>query len=211
MQEKILEICKRLHAKNLLAAADGNVSFKVSEDEILITPSGVSKAFMSLDQMAVINQEGEVLKGNASSEKQMHLQIYKDCPEAKAVIHAHPPTVIAFTIAKPELKELPMDCMSELLLATGGVPIVAFARPGSKEMGSSLSPYIKKYKALILARHGAVCWGEDLEEAYRGMERIEHSAEILYKAESLGGLTSLPKAEMDFLKALRKEIGNRLL
>ncbi len=209
--EEIVTICKRLHARNMLAAADGNVSYRISDDEILITPSGISKAFMSPDQIAIINLKGDVLTGKPSSERLMHLEIFKKCSDAKAVVHAHPPTAIAWSIAKPELKKLPSDCLSEVILATGDIPFVPYARPGSSQMAEVLIPFLPAHKAMILRNHGAVAWGEDLDEAYRGMERIEHSALILMKAQQLGGLHPLPREEIQFLYELRKKIGNVLL
>lgn len=211
VSKEIVEICQRLHSKNMLAAADGNVSYRISNDEILITPSGVSKGFMNTDQMAVINLKGEKITGMPSSERLMHLEIYRACPEAKAIVHAHPPTAIAWSIARPKLQKLPSDCLSEVILATGDIPFVPYARPGTEDMGKVITPYLPHHKAMILRNHGALCWGQDLEEAYRGMERIEHSAQILMMAENLGGLTPLPKEEIEYLYELRQKIGNVLL
>lgn len=209
--EKIVEICKRLHGRNMLAAADGNISYRISDDEILITPSGIAKAFMAPDQMAVINIKGEVLKGSPSSERLMHLEVFKSTPKAQAIIHAHPATAIAWSIAQPELKKLPSECLSEVILATGDIPFVPYARPGTQQMGDVLRNFLPEYQAMILRNHGALAWGQDLEEAYRGMERIEHSAQILMIAKQLGGLHSLPKEEIEYLYDLRKKIGDILL
>ena len=211
IKKQIVEICERLHARNMLAGADGNISFRISDDEILITPSGIAKAFMDPDQMAVINIKGETIDGKPSSEKLMHLEIFKNCPQAKAIVHAHPPTAIAWTVARPDLQKLPSDCLSEVILATGDIPFVPYARPGSENMGKVLVPFLPRHQAMILRNHGALCWGLDLEEAYRGMERIEHSAQILATAERLGGLKSLPQEEIAYLYELRKKIGNVLL
>lgn len=211
MATSIVEICERLHLRNMLAAADGNISYRISDDEILITPSGIAKAFMNTEQMAVINIKGEVLSGNPSTERLMHLEVYRSTPKAQAIIHAHPPTAIAWSIAQPELKKLPSDCLSEVILATGDIPFVPYARPGTEQMGNVLKPFLPQHQALILRNHGAVTWGADLEEAYRGMERIEHSCQILATAKQLGGLHPLPKDEIEYLYELRKKIGDILL
>lgn len=209
--EEIVKICQRLHGRNMLAAADGNISVRLSDSEILITPSGIAKGFMVPEEMSVINLNGDVLRGNPSSERLMHLEIYRSCDSAKAVIHAHPPTAIAWSIARPELTKLPSDCLSEVILATGDIPFVPYARPGTAQMGEVLKPFLPKHQAMILRAHGAVAWGQDLDEAYRGMERIEHSAQILATAEQLGGLTKLPDEEIKYLYELRAKIGNKLL
>lgn len=207
----IVEICRALNARNFLAAADGNVSVRLNEREILITPAGLNKSRVSPADMALISIDNEILEGNPSSERLMHLEVFRHCPQARAVVHAHPPTAIAWTIARPELKELPADCMSELILAVGRVPVVPYARPGTLEMGTNLHPFLPSCRALILARHGALSWGESLEEAYNGMERIEHSALILKTAHELGGLSELPPAEVQALRDLRKKLGERIL
>ncbi len=207
----ILETCHELNRKNYLAAADGNVSVRLSDKEILITPAGLSKARIRAEDLALISLENEVLQGKPSSERLMHLEIYRQCPQAKAVVHAHPPTAIAWTIARPELTELPAECMSELILAVGKVPVVPYARPGTLEMGTHLHPFLPSCRALLLARHGALCWGESLEEALGGMERIEHSALILKSAQELGGLTSLPAKEVEALREMRKKLGDKIL
>ena len=208
--EQIIEICKRLHRRNMLAAADGNVSLKV-EDGILITPSGKAKAFIEIEDIALITQDNEILYGNPSGERLMHLEVYNQCEEAMAVVHAHPPTAIAWSVAFPEMKELPNNCLSEIVLATGSIPIASYARPGTQTMGDVLSPYLPKYKVMILSRHGGLAWGDSLDEAYMGMERLEHSAEILYRAKLLNDLSYLSEEEMKALLALRQQIGNKSL
>lgn len=209
--EQIVLVCQRLHQRNMLAAADGNISFRISDEKILITPSGIAKAFIKVEEMAVINLKGEVIKGKPSSEKLMHLEIFRSSPLAKAVVHAHPPTAIAWSIAQPELKMLPSHCLSEVILATGDIPFVPYARPGTEQMGLVLKDFLPQHRALILRNHGAVAWGESLDEAYRGMERIEHSSQILATAKQLGGLHSLPQEEIEYLYELRKKIGEVLL
>jgi L-fuculose-phosphate aldolase len=207
----MIEICQRLHARNMLSAADGNISCRISSNEILITPSGIAKAFMKLSDMALITIDNEILHGLPSTERLMHLEVFKTCSQAKVVVHAHPITAIAWSIAKPNLQKLPSDCLSEVILATGDIPFVDYARPGTQAMGDVLKKFLPQHRALILRRHGALTWGESLEEAYRGMERIENSAQILMAAENLGGLNPLPDDEIKYLYELRKKIGDVLL
>lgn len=208
---QIIQTAERLYQRNMLAGADGNISVRLSDQEILITPSGISKAFMSLEEMAMITINNEIVFGSPSSERLMHLQIYKSCPQAKAVVHAHPPTAVAWSIADPNIKFLPSESLSEVILACGDIPFIPYARPGTEQMGENLFSFLPQFRAMILSRHGAITWGESLEEALRGMERIEHSSEILMKAKQLGDLTQLPKEEVQILREMRKKIGARLL
>jgi L-fuculose-phosphate aldolase len=209
---KIIEVCQRLHARNLLAAADGNVSVKENDDKIWITPSGQTKAFMANQDLACINLKNEILVGNPSSERKLHLAIYRNCPTAKAVVHAHPPHAIAWSLAFGDMKELPYKSLPEVILATGKIPIVPYARPGSDEMGDSLIPFLPNHKVLIMQKHGAVSWGETLEEAYRGIERVEHISYILKLAIELKNLKinleELPGDEISELFEMRTKMGN---
>ncbi len=207
----MVEACGRLHARNLLAAADGNLSYRFSEDRIAITPTGVSKARMAVADMAFLTLEGAILSGQPSGERLMHLAIYRACPQARAVVHAHPPTAIAWSLARPGLSCLPEEAMPEVILAAGRIPIVPYARPGTAAMGEALGPFLPAHRLLILARHGALCWGESVEEAYLGMERLEHVCQILKAAEELGGATALPEEELAALRALREAQGPRIL
>lgn len=200
-----------LHHKNMLAACDGNISFRCDDKTILITPSGRPKFLLEDKDIARIDIDGKVIAGKPSSEMLMHLEVYRMRPDAKAVIHAHPPTAVAYSIAYPEAEEIPGKCFSELILAVGKLPIVPFQLPGSPEMGTALHPYIKTSKVMVLARHGAISFGEDLVEAYNGMERLEHSCEILLRAKSFGAVTELDDQTIEQLYALRKKIGDKTL
>lgn len=209
--EEIREACAHLHARGMLAAADGNVSVRLPDDTVVLTPAGVNKARLRPGSLARVTLDGRVLEGRPSTERAMHLAVYRACPEARVVVHAHPPTAIAWTLARPELTELPTDVLPELLLAAGRVPIVPYARPGTEEMGTVLLPFLPAHRLLLLSRHGALAWGESMEEAVNGIERVEHSALILKAAEELGGAAPLPPAELEALRALKARLGPRLL
>lgn len=209
--KQIVAACQRLYQRNCLAAADGNISVRLDENRILITPSGVSKAFMSESEMAAINLAGEVLKGKPSSESAMHLAIYRACPEAKAVVHAHPPHAIAWSVQDPRREELPSDVLSEVILAAGRIPIVPYARPSTEAMGDVLKTYLPQTRLMILERHGGLAWGESLDEALMGIERLEHSAQILWLAQTLGKIRHLEAGEVSALRAMREKMGNKLL
>lgn len=211
LSEEIIQVARQLHAKNMLAAADGNISCRLNEQEILITPAGKAKACLQADEMAIITLDNQIVKGNPSSERLMHLSVYQQCPKARCIIHAHPPRAIAWTIARPESTELPGECFSELILSLGRIPIAPFARPGTEAMGESLKPFLPEYRVIVLARHGALTWAEDLQEALNGMERLEHSAEILLYACSFGGITALPASEVAILREMYQKTGKGVL
>jgi len=210
-QFDIVRVAKLLHQKNFLASADGNISTRLTSDTILITPSGKHKGFITKEDLAVVTLDNVVLHGNPSSERLMHLEVYRNCPDAQAVVHAHPPYAIAWSIAYPELKELPNGCLSELILAVGQVPIIPYERPGSLNMGTMLIPWLPKQRVFILSRHGALSWGDDLQEAYNGIERLEHTAYILSLAKQMNELSFLSSEEIIALKKIRMQLGSRTL
>ncbi len=208
IKKQIILICERLYLKDMLAGADGNVSCRVSPSNILLTPSGVHKAFMLPEDISLIDENGSLKEGQRqpSSEFRMHLSVYQHSANARFVIHAHPPFAISWTIAHPDQLELPSDVLPETILALGTIPIVSYAMPGTKKLANQISSFLPKNRALILSRHGALSWGETIEEAYNGMERIEHVAKILFHAELLQELSFLPEEEVRLLREKRKKL-----
>ena len=142
------------------------------------------------------------IQGKPSSEKAMHLKIYKKQKKAQAVIHAHPPYAVSLSLSRPQWKTLPL-LLPETIIDLGPVPFVPYVLPGTEEMANALSPFLKESSALILSHHGAVTWGENLELAYLRMERLEHSAQIIYLSEVLGGGKPLKKKDLKQLSKLR--------
>ncbi|MGV3523502.1 MAG: class II aldolase/adducin family protein [Candidatus Sericytochromatia bacterium] len=202
---------RHLHKQGLLAAGDGNLSYRTSDQSIFITPRSQNKARLSAEEIAEIDLENTIHLGQPSSERLMHLAIYRHIPSAKAIVHAHPPTAIAWSLARPDWSELPTESLPEIILAAGRIPIVPYTRPGTQAMGDILLPFLPSCRILILARHGAVCWGESLEEAADGIERVEQVCLILKLAYELGGATPLPMSEVKALLALRAQLGPRIL
>ena len=211
LKKQLIEAGQRLAQQGLLVAGDGNLSYRLSNHEILITPTGINKARLNPSDIATITLRNQIRRGNPSSERLMHLEIYKQVPEAQVVVHAHPVHAIALSLARPEWAFLPTDSLPEVIIAAGQVPIVPYARPGSLDMGTVLHPYLPQFKLMILARHGALCWSDNLIEAIEGMERLEQICQIIKMTEDLGGSKALPSTEITALKELRKSLGNRLL
>jgi L-fuculose-phosphate aldolase len=209
--QSLLDACRRMHAAGLLAASDGNLSLRLPDGRIVMTPSGVPKAQVKAGDLAYLSASGAILSGRPSSERAMHLAVYRAVPEAKAIVHAHPPTAIAWSLARPELQELPSDGLPEVILAAGRIPIVPMALPGTEAMGANILPFLPAHRLLILARHGGLCWGAHLEEAVGGMERLEQVATILWKAETLGGAKPMAPADLQELRALRAKLGPKII
>ncbi|MDR3225250.1 MAG: class II aldolase/adducin family protein [Clostridiales Family XIII bacterium] len=178
-RKQIVDIGRRMYDKNFVAANDGNISCRVSQDEIWATPTGVSKGFMDEAQLVKLRLDGTVLKEgglDASSEIKMHLRLYNENPEVDGVVHAHPPVATSFAIAGIGLDKA---IYPEALVTLGTVPCVHYEAPGSQGVPDSIAPYCRDYNAVLLANHGALAWGKNLTEAWYRLESLEHYAMIL--------------------------------
>jgi L-fuculose-phosphate aldolase len=192
----------------MVAANDGNFSVKISSEEILCTPTGVSKGFMSPDMICKVDLEGRVLQSDGihkpSSEIKMHLRIYQRRPDVNAVVHAHPMYATVYAVlGRPLAKQL----MPEATLSFGEVPIARYGLPSSTEVPDSLEPFLATYDVVLLQNHGALSWGVDLTTAYFKMESLEFYAQLHFLTDLLGGAQELSPEEVDRLLALRRQLG----
>ncbi len=178
-KEYICEIGKRLYEREFVAANDGNISLKIAEDDYLLTPTGVSKGFMTPDMILRVDGRGEKLEENEldpSSETEMHLRIYKSCDDIGAVVHAHPPYATARAV---EGRGLERKILPEAVISLGAVPVADYGTPSTEEIPKEVERYLDDSSAVLLENHGALSWGEDLKEAYFRMETLEFYARIL--------------------------------
>ena len=202
-REAVCRVGRLLYDRGYVAANDGNISVKVGEDRLLITPSGVSKGRMTPEMLLVTDLDGNVLEGDRhpSSEGKMHLEVYRGRPDVNAVVHAHPPVSTAFAVCR---RGLETPYLSELVVGLGQVPCTpSFAMLSTEEVPESVRPYLAEHNALLLANHGALAWGGDLWEAFDRLETVEHTAKIVLNAQLLGGGVPLTEAEVERLQGLR--------
>ncbi|MCF6284422.1 MAG: class II aldolase/adducin family protein [Candidatus Hydrogenedentes bacterium] len=206
LRRLICEIGRRMYAKNLVAASDGNISVRLDEGQFLCTPSGVSKGFMQPTDLIVADGQGEKIggTGKVTSEFPTHLACYEERPDIHAVVHAHPPHAIAFTLTGISLSEA---VLPEVVAAFGGVPTSAYATPGTPEGNDVIRPLIRECDAAMLARHGSITVGRNVEEAYFKLEKLEHAAQTLYYARQLGALRTLSADQVDRCLAGRQAYG----
>jgi L-fuculose-phosphate aldolase len=206
LRADIVEVGRRMYARGYTASNDGNISVRYGADRLLMTPKSVCKGFMSPDMMCVTDLEGKKLAGDRdpSSEMQMHLEVYRQRPDAIAVVHAHPPTATGFAVAG-----IPLDraVLAEVVTTLGSVPIAEYATPSTKELPEAVRKYVKAHDGMLLANHGALTLGRDLFGAYYKMETIEHFAKISLVARLLGGERLLSRQEVDRLQGLRGMYG----
>lgn len=204
LKKQMVEIGKRIWTRGYVASNDGNMTVKLNEDELLTTPTGVSKGFMTTEMIIKCDMSGKVLSGSKdyrpSSEMKMHLEVYKERPDVKSVVHAHPPYATCFAVAGIPLNKC---VLPEAIIVIGSVPIAPYGLPSTMEIPEKIRPFVQQSDAILLANHGALTFGSDLLNAYHKMETLEHTASIVWKAIQLGNLNVLPDNERDRLMALR--------
>ncbi len=207
LAHEIVEIGRRIYQSGFVAANDGNISARVDEEHVMITPSGVSKGFMKADSMLLIHlASGEVVDGagRPSTEGAMHFDIYKHRPDVRAIVHAHPPTATGFAVAGIPLDQL---AMPELIVSMGTIPLAPYGTPGTAELPETLRPFYEEHDAILLANHGAVAMGRTLTEALFKMESVEMCAKILFTARMLGRVRELPDEQVNKLVEARSFYG----
>ncbi|MBK8617847.1 MAG: class II aldolase/adducin family protein [Anaerolineales bacterium] len=202
----IVECGRIAYERHLMTSNDGNISIRMDDGLILITPSGLSKGRLSTDDLIVVDIEGNLISARAdrkpSSETPMHLEVYKSREDVHAVVHAHPLFATTLTVAG---LEFPIDVLPEVLLTLGEVPITDYATPASHEDAVVIRPFLKEYNALLLRQHGSLTYGKNLDEALIHLERIEHVSEVYWRAKMLGTVKRVPLEAQEKLIAMRDQ------
>jgi len=206
LRRDIVEVGKRTYQRGYVAANDGNISVRMSDDRVLCTPTGVSKGFLSEDMLAICDLEGVQVAGSMkiSSEVRMHLEIYKLRPDIHAVVHAHPPTATGFAVAGIELTQC---VLPEVILVLGGIPLAQYGTPGGADIVEPMKPLIEKYDAILMANHGVVTLGKHVMDAHFKMETVEHFAKIALVAHQLGAVKTLDEQQVGDLVSIRSRYG----
>ncbi|WP_371371648.1 class II aldolase/adducin family protein [Sporomusa aerivorans] len=208
LKAQVCQLGRRMYDSGFVAANDGNISVRLNEREILTTPTGVSKGFMTPEMLITVDTAGNVLTANGdwrpSSELKMHLKVYKERPDVTAVVHAHPPYATTFAIAR---KPLNQPLVAEAVVSLGCVPVAAYATPSTSEIPASIEPYLQDFDAVLLANHGALAWGCDLVTAYHKLESVEFYAKLTFLSTQLGQPVELAKEQIETLYTIREKMG----
>jgi L-fuculose-phosphate aldolase len=204
LRATVRDLSHRLHALGFAANHEGNLTVRLGPGRILATPGAMGKGAVTAESLIVTDERGRVLggRGKAFSELGLHLQVYADRPDVGAVVHAHPPTATGFAVAGIAL-ERPL--LAEAVVSLGpSIPLVPFAPPGPAA-AAALRPYLAHSDAFVLASHGVLTLGADLEQAFLRLEQVEQLARVTLVAHQLGGPRELPASVLpDLLEARRK-------
>ena len=212
--QALADCCRRLHARGLIAGAEGNCSVRLDDGTLLITASGVDKASIGVrhilrryadgteyHSLPHTGDPGHALPSDstlvASSEMQMHVGLLAARPDVRAIVHAHPPVATGFATAGKVLRD---DVLPEVAVVLGPIASVPYGRPGTMALWNAIQPFAMDHEVFLLANHGVTVVGRSLEAAMTRMESVEQAARILLIAELLGGARVLSKDEADVLR-----------
>ncbi len=203
IKSSIVEVSRLLYSKNLATAFEGNISV-IEDNKIYITPSGICKGFVTEEMLVVMDLDGNVLEGDykPSSEAKMHFAAYRNRPDIKAVVHAHPPYATAFALAN---KPIETKAYPEMIVLFGKIPLAAYGTPSTDEIYYGMEQPIKEYDIILLANHGVIAVGSDVYNAFFKLESAEGIAKVLTLAGQLGGARELPPNKLEELYAMRKK------
>ncbi len=206
IKQEICDIGSRLYKKGFAAANDGNISYRIGENEVICTPTMMTKGFMKPDDLCVVDMEGKQLAGRRkrTSEVLLHLALMKERPEIKSVVHCHPPHATAFGIAR---EPVPQCVLPEVEIFIGDVPIAKYAIPGGQEFADTILPFVHKSNVIILGNHGTVSFDATVEKAYWWTEVLDAYCRMLMLARGLGGVHYFTEPETKALLDLKDQWG----
>jgi L-fuculose-phosphate aldolase len=198
----IVQYGRMLYENGFVAATDGNLSVRLDDKRLLVTPTCISKGRMRASDMVIVDMEGKRLAGKrrVSSELGMHLLIYRLRSDVCGIVHAHPPTATGFAASGYDLNR-PLVC--EVVVGLGSIPLARYGTPGTPELTDALAPLIPHHDAILMANHGVVTFGSSVESAYMRMETVEHFAKIALVTHLLGNEQPLGEEEVEKLHEVR--------
>lgn len=206
IKQDMCDIGRRIYNRQFAAANDGNITVRISDNEVLCTPTLQCKGFLKPEDIATIDMTGKQIAGRKkrSSEALLHLEIYKQREDIKSVVHCHPPHATAFAIAR---EPIPQCILPEVEVFLGDVPITKYETPGGQAFADTIIPFVEKTNVMILANHGTVSYGETVEQAYWWTEILDSYCRMLMLAKQLGNVEFLSQKKSQELLDLKDTWG----
>jgi len=207
LRRLMVQIAHDMYARRFVTATEGNLSTRLDDERLLITPTMTNKGQLTEDQLALVDMQGRPLgAGRPSAEIDLHLVCYRERPDVNAVVHAHPPIATAFTVAGLELAQ---RSLPEIVVSFGSIPTAPYGTPTTPELGQTVVGLIRNCDAVLLEKHGSLTVGRTLIHAFETLERLEWAAEVSLWARLLGKAEALPDAQVEKLLAIRASIQKR--
>jgi L-fuculose-phosphate aldolase len=206
VKEEICAAGRKLWLRGLVDGAGGNISCRVGPNEVISTPTMLSKYELTPADLSMVDLEGNQIAGQRprTSEVLLHLEIYKAVPEARAVVHCHPLHAGAYAITG---RVPPNALMSEFELFVGKMALSSYETPGTAAFAKTVLPYVREHNTVLLANHGMVCWADTVTHAEWNAEVAENYCATLMLASQLGALSYIPEGKVEDLLAIKKRLG----
>ena len=206
-RRQIVEAGRRLRDRFFVASNDGNISARVSDTELLITPTSVNKGDVTVDNILKIDLQGRVISGSLkpSSETKMHLAVYRIRPDVQAIVHAHPPAATGFAACRIRLDQDVI--LPEVVFGLSKIGFAEYGTPTTDEIPNAVIKEIPECDALLLSNHGALTVGPDVMQAYYRMEVLEMYARVRLVTRILGEPKPLSADEVSALQKVREAQG----
>lgn len=212
MRQEMVRIGQMMYERGLLCGFEGNLSVRLSDNRILITPSGLHKGLLRPEQLLIVDINGQVIsyptearRGlKPTSELPMHLEAYRQRPDITAAVHAHPPITVALSIAG-----IPMDTplLPEVIVLLGLIPMAPYVLSSSEEGAGAIRELIRHHDAIVLERHGTLTVGTSLTQAFMRLETVEQNARIHFMLAQLGSGGPIEPKELVKLLHMRRRMG----
>ena len=205
LKRRICVIGKRMHQRKYISGYDGNISVRLGNDRILITPTGVCKGDLEPDMLLELGLSGTILDSpggfSPTSELNMHMDVYSSREDINGIIHAHPIHATALSLLYFDIST---PVLPESLFSFGKIGVADFAIPTTKAVVDSIKPLLQEHDAIILKKHGTITFGKDIMESYYRLESLEHTCEIIYKTSVNGKALPLGHDVIRKIMAIRK-------
>jgi L-fuculose-phosphate aldolase len=206
-RHQIIEAGKRLRDRFFIASNDGNISARLSDTELLVTPTGMNKGDIAADQILKIDMQGSVLSGGLkpSSETKMHIAVYKVRPDVQAIVHAHPPVATGFAACHVRLDQDVI--LPEVIFGLSKIGFAEYGTPTTNQIPDAVVKEIPDCEAVLLSNHGALTVGPDVMQAYYRMEVLEMYARVRLVTRIIGEPKPLSQTEVTELFRIRDQQG----
>lgn len=206
IKERICHIGTRIWNKGYVDGNGGNITVRVGDNLVLCTPTLISKGFMTVDDICMVDLDGNQIAGTRprTSEVNTHLGIMKAEPKAKSCVHAHPVYATAFAVAGV----VPPSCLiPEPEVFLGEIGFASYQTPGTPENAKEVGDLAKRHQSILMQNHGVICWGNDVEDAYWKMENTDAFCQTVSISMQIGGPKSYSPDKLQELITIRKKLG----
>ena len=201
LRREMVAIGRKMQNRGFVVAAEGNLSVRVSGHCFLVSPAGINKGQMRVQDLVEVDREGRTSHGRPTSEWALHREIYLRRPDVRGICHAHCAWATAFAAAGRDLDGTLLTETAQLLPL---VPLAPRAKPGTIALAASIGPHVAAHSAILLAHHGVVTMGRDLAAAFDLMETVERLAQVTLLSEVAAGRSTLDANELRKLQKIKR-------